>query len=309
MAKQDYIFRYLTVIRKLRSTGSATFAELAEYIREESAEIDRPANITIRTFQRDIQDISRIFHVAISYDFSRKVYFIAEDEQSDFNNRMLESLDTINTLRMAGDIVKFLWFEKRKAQGTHHLHGMIHAIRNRIVLRLTHRKYDGDESTTRDVAPYGLKESRGRWYLVAKDREDKRIKTFGLDRVQDFQLTPGRFDFPEGFDVNRHFRYCFGVINPDDERPEKIILSFDAEQGKYVRSYPLHESQQIITDNEKELRISLKLYVTYDLIQEILSYGDRVEIIAPEKLRDEATRIVRHMMEKLDGHSLKQGQG
>lgn len=303
MAKQDYIFRYLTIIRKLRSAGSATFAELAEYIREESAGIDRPVSITVRTFQRDISDISRLFHVTISYDFSRKVYFIEEDEKSDFNNRMLESIDTINTLRMADDLLKFLWFEKRKAQGTHHLHGMLHAIRNRIVLSLIHRKYDGDESTTRDVAPYGLKESRGRWYLVAKDREDKRIKTFGLDRVLDFQHTPRRFDAPAGFDVNHHFRYCFGVINPEDERPETIILSFDAEQGKYIRSYPLHESQRILTDNDDELRISLKLYVTYDLIQEILSYGDRVEIIAPETLRHEVTRIVRHMLEKLEGIS------
>lgn len=300
MAKQDYIFRYLTIIRKLRISGSATFAELAEYIREESKGIDRPLSFTVRTFQRDLSDISRLFHVTISYDFSRKVYFIEEDEQSDFNNRMIESLDTINTLRLADDMLRFLWFEKRKAQGTQHLHGLLHAIRNRIVLRLSHRKYDGDESTIRDVAPYGLKESRGRWYLVAKDREDKRIKTFGLDRVQGFQHTPRRFDYPAGFDVNHHFRYCFGVINPDDERPETIILSFDAEQGKYIRSFPLHESQRIMTDNDSELRISLKLYITYDLIQEILSYGDRVKIIAPEKLRQEITRMVHHMLEKLN---------
>ncbi|MDB5014275.1 MAG: superfamily protein, partial [Daejeonella sp.] len=48
-----------------------------------------------------------------------------------------------------------------------------------------------------------------------------------------------------------------------------------------------HHSQKTIVDNEDELRISLELQITYDLIMEILSHGSRVQIISPEGLKKE----------------------
>jgi predicted DNA-binding transcriptional regulator YafY len=154
-----------------------------------------------------------------------------------------------------------------------------------------HQKFDSDEPRERPVEPYALKESKGRWYLLAKDRNDRRIKTFGLDRILDFQSTPGRFDYPQNLDVNEMFRYCFGVINPDESPPDQIILSFEPEQGKFIKSYPIHESQTILTDNSRELRISLTLFITHDLVMEILSYGMAVKIISPENLIREVKKI------------------
>jgi predicted DNA-binding transcriptional regulator YafY len=202
---------------------------------------------------------------------------------------MLESIDTINSLKMVSDVTRYMFFEKRKAHCTHHFYGLLHAIKNRVVILLVHQKFDSDEPKERHVEPYALKESKGRWYLLAKDRNDRRIKTFGLDRILDFQPTPGRFDYPQHLDVNEMFRYCFGVINPDDVQPGEIILSFEPEQGKYIKSYPIHESQVILTDNDHELRVGLTLFITHDLIMEILSYGKAVKVISPQRLVDEIT--------------------
>jgi predicted DNA-binding transcriptional regulator YafY len=184
-----------------------------------------------------------------------------------------------------------MFFEKRKAHGTHHFYGLLHAIRNRVVILLVHQRFDSDEPKERQVEPYALKESKGRWYLVAKDRGDRRTKTFGLDRILDFQNTPGRFDYPAHLDVNEMFRYCFGVINPDDAQPEEIILSFEPEQGKYIKSYPIHDSQAILTDTDQEFRIRLTLFVTHDLVMEILSYGMAVTVIGPETLVSQVKKV------------------
>ena len=291
MAKQDYIFRYLTIIKKLRRSGEATFKEINDYLEKESEFLDRPFSVSNRTFIRDLSEIRSLFKVDIRYDFSKGVYYIAEDQQSDLNNRMLESIDTINSLKMVSDVTSYMFFEKRKAYGTHHFYGLLHAIRNRVVINLIHQRFDSDEPKERLVEPYALKESKGRWYLLAKDRNDRRIKTFGLDRILDFQTTPGRFDYPQQLDVNEMFRYCFGVINPDDAQPDEIILSFEPEQGKYIKSYPIHESQAILTDSEQELRIRLTLFITRDLVMEILSYGMAVKVISPERLIGEVMSI------------------
>ncbi|MEI7663850.1 MAG: WYL domain-containing protein [Bacteroidota bacterium] len=293
MAKQDYIFRYLTIIKKIRGSGEATLKEINEYMERESEFLDRPFSISARTFMRDLNEIRMLFKIDIRFDFSKGVYYIAEDQQSDLNNRMLESMETINSLKMASDIGQYMFFEKRKAHGTHHFQGLIHAIRNHAVIRLIHQKFDDDEPRERLAEPYALKESKGRWYLLARDRNDRRIKTFGLDRILDFQATPTRFDYPASLDVNGMFRFCFGVINPDNASPEEIILSFEPEQGKYIKSYPIHESQTILADTAGELRISLTLFITHDLVMEILSYGMAVKVIAPARLVADIGKIYR----------------
>lgn len=285
MAKQDYIFRYLTIIKKLRRSKQASFEEIRGYLHTESEFQDRPFSLSNRTFLRDLKEIRDLFKVDIQYDHLARAYYIAEDEQKDLNNRMLESIDTINSLKMANDVAQYMFFEKRKAAGTHHFHGLLHAIRNRIVLNLVHRKYEYDDPTERFVEPYALKESKGRWYLFAKDLKDKKLKTFGLDRILDFQNTPQRFDYPINLDVNAIFQHCFGVINLEDSKPEYVVLKFDPEQGKYINSYPLHESQTILVDDGNELRVKLHICITHDLIMEILSFGETVEVIKPTSLR------------------------
>jgi len=292
MAKQDYIFRYLTIIKKLRRSKEATFEEIRDHLQKESEFQDRPFAFSNRTFLRDINEIRSLFKIDIQYNFSTKVYYIADDQQSDMSNRMLESLDTINSLRVVSDVSKYMFFEKRQAIGTEHFHGLLHAIKNRIVLKLTYQKYQDDESSVRLLEPYALKESKGRWYLFARDLNDKKLKTFGLDRVLEFENTSKRFDYPVNLDVNEIFRYCFGVINLEDYKPEDLIISLTPDQGKYINSYPLHESQSVIENNDEELRIKLKICITHDLIMELLSLGESVEVIEPEWLRgDLADRL------------------
>jgi predicted DNA-binding transcriptional regulator YafY len=64
-------------------------------------------------------------------------------------------------------------------------------------------------------------------------------------------------------------------------------LSFTPFQGKYIKSLPLHETQQILIDNEKELRISLHIYLMPDFKMEILSMGENVKVLEPKWFAEE----------------------
>ena len=96
-------------------------------------------------------------------------------------------------------------------------------------------------------------------------------------------------------ELNVNFENCYGIITSDDYDPEEIVLSFEPFQGKYIKSYPLHESQKILIDNETELRISLYLYETHDLLMELLSYGANLQVIQPKSLIDKMTGVVKDM--------------
>jgi len=143
------------------------------------------------------------------------------------------------------------------------------------------------------VEPYALKEFKNRWYVVAKDVEDKQIKSFGLDRLSDLDITKRKFQMPHDFNVNDHYKYCFGIISPNDNPLEEVILSFTEEQGKYIKTLPLHHTQEILIDTKKEFRIKLQLYITYDFKMELLSYGDKVKVIAPKSLAEDIKKSLR----------------
>lgn len=281
MSKRDYIIRYLLIVKKLRNSGSATFDEINEYLRREFEIIDSPKNISIRTFQRDLNEIRTIFNIDIKCNNSNQ-YYIAEEENAGFNNRMMEAFDIINSLSAGQQLASHIILEKRCPLGTEHLYGLLHATRNRNIVRFTYQKYYDPEISLRDVEPYALKEFKGRWYLFSKDKGDGIIKTFALDRIKELDIIKKRNAFPQGVDANDFFGNCFGVIS-SDYGPEEIILSFKPLQGKYIKSFPLHESQAVLEDKEYCL-IKLNLCITHDFIMELLSYGDNVKVIKPESL-------------------------
>jgi len=284
MSKHETLLRHQKIISKLRTSKEATFEDISDYLKNQSELHEYDLVISQRTFQRDINEIRSLYNVDIQFDRSRKVHFIAEDENPVLNDRLMEAFDFISTLKMSEDLTRYIYFEKRRSQGTHHFYGLLHAVRNRFIIDLSHQKFEYDEPTKRLVEPYGLKESKGRWYLMAKEVGKDKVKTFGLDRIVDFDITKKHFSPPEKYNANEDFKYCFGVINLSDVKPLEIILSFEPFEGNYVKSYPLHESQSILIDNEEELRIRLYLIKTDDLVKEILSYAENVTVISPESL-------------------------
>lgn len=294
MSKRIFYLRYSLIIKRLQKTP-ATFTEISEFLSREAELQDFSIEITKRTFQRDLDEIRSLFNVDIQYDFSRKVYAISEDSQNATSNRMLEAFDMFNALNITDDLSNYVHFENRKPKGTEHFYGLLHAAKNHLIIRYSYLKYEDDEITQRIAEPYGLKEFKGRWYLIAKDQKDSYIKTFGLDRIEDLEITKKRFDAPRAFNATTIFKNCFGIINPTNSQPEDIVLSFDGFQGKYIKSFPLHESQQVLVDSEEEVRIGLALYVTHDLVMELLSYGATMTVIKPASLRKRIREMTREM--------------
>ena len=290
MSKRGYISRYLLILKKLKAMPYCSYEELQSFIESQVDYLqmqDDTLNIGFskRTLQRDIREIRNVFGVEIEYSRTSKGYFISQSESENMNfQRMMESFDTFNSLNFAQDMTPFIHLEKRRPQGTENLYGLLHAIKNKFQIVFSYHKFWEDEITNRITEPYGLKEFKNRWYVLAKDLNDDKIKSFALDRLTNLEITRKSFKYPKTFDIEENYRYCFGIISPNGEEPQEIILSFDPYQGKYIKSLPLHETQEILIDNDKELKIKLKLCVTFDLVMELLSYGDSMKVIKPKSL-------------------------
>ena len=156
------------------------------------------------------------------------------------------------------------------------------------------------EETVREVEPYLLKEFNGRWYILLKDSTDNNIKTFGTDRIHNIEITKKKYSKQQDFNPKDYYKDCFGIFKSNELKPTEIILSFEPLQGKYIKTYPLHSSQEILIDSEKELQIRLFVYESPDLITELLSFGDKVKVLQPQSLIDTMIDKIKVMTKKYD---------
>ena len=295
MSKRESISRYNLIINKLRK-HPATFKEIADYLSLESEIQSYNFNVSKRTFLRDLEDIRFIYNIDIHFNYSIKVYCIDLDQQPEVNERILEAFDTFNALNITDRLSNYIHFEKRRPQGTENLYGLLHAIKNQFQITFTYQKFWEDELTERVAEPYALKEFKNRWYVLANNLKDNLVKSFALDRLSGLEITKKHFSSPKDFDVNEHYKNCFGIIRPNGHQPKDVILSFDPVQGKYIKSLPLHESQEILVDNQKELLIKLTLFLTQDFFMEILSFGANVKVIQPYSLIKDLKTIYQNVL-------------
>jgi predicted DNA-binding transcriptional regulator YafY len=290
MSKREYFLRYSLIVKRLQK-GQATFNEISEYLDRESDLLDCNLGISKRTFQRDLSEIRDIFSMDIQYDFSQKAYYIVDGTKTEVTNRMLEAFDMFNALNLTDDLSQFIHFEKRKSKGAEHFYGLLHCIKNHFIVAFPYHKYEEDVLVNREVEPLALKEFKGRWYLIAHDPFDGYTKTFGLDRIHELKITRKKFEVNPDINVGDLFKDFFGIVNSSPRGLVEVILSFDSFQGKYIKSFPLHSSQEIIADTEQETRIKLRLHITYDFVMELLSFGNRMRVISPKELKDEIWSI------------------
>ena len=304
MSKRGYISRYMMILKKLKAKPYSSFEEITSYMESQIDYLqmnDDALNIGFskRTLQRDLKEIRNIFGIDIEYSPSLKGYFISQDEIGNMNfERMIEAFDLFNSLNLAQDLKPFIHLESRQPQGTENLYGLLHAIKNKLKIKFTYKKFWGEDSSSRYVEPYVLKEFRSRWYVMAKDTGDAMLKSFALDRLSNLEITKAHYLQANLSQVEENYKYCFGIISPNDEMPQEIVLSFTPLQGKFIKTLPLHSTQQVIKDTEEELQIKLKLFITYDFIMELLSHGENVRVIQPKALIKEVKQALQDALDQ-----------
>lgn len=253
--------------------------------------VEEKTGFSERTIKRDIAIIRNEFHIEVRYENGG--YFI--DEESVDNSIItdtVEAFEIFSSVNLQTGMPDFVLAENRKPTGNEHFHFLVKAILANSEISFIYRKYFPEEESQIFVAPYALKESRNRWYLIGVKRGENELKAFGLDRIsfparEDRKFKP-KFSVEE---VKAHFADSFAMFT--DAEVEKVILKFDKRDGNYIKSFPIHPSQTL-TEDKNSVTVTLQIRITLDFMMELMSRAWSLEVIEPLSLREKLAGIFKN---------------
>lgn len=287
----------LLILTKLRQRERfVPRRELLDYVNSRIEERYGYRGITGRTLERDIADIAELFGISISFNRTRQGYFIREN-YGDYDERICElmmNFDLLNAIDSDQNLSSFVLAEHHRPLYSEWLIPLVKAIHALHPVEFDYVNYRNDCAEKHfSVLPHFLKESNQRWYLLAYDGAT--MKTFGIDRIRGLEIREDvTFERNTDVSVTDLFNDSYGLWNDPSIPVEDIELKYDALDGRFVKSAPIHRSQRILADTPDGLRISLRLRVTNDFVMELLSRSRSLEVVKPQHLRER----IRHVYEE-----------
>ena len=299
-SRTEGLQRLLVIINKLKGKKRYIPArELKRYIAE-AMEMRGYSGKSGRTLERDIDDIQSLFGITIAYAKREQGYYIKEEDENipERYGQLLQNFDLLNALEGDTNLSTYVLAEHHRPLPSECLPMLISAIKHThpVVFRYTLVR-QGDKVEEKKVLPHYLKESNQRWYLLAYEGDV--LKTFGVDRIRDLRICASE-TFKRNMDINvdELFRDCYGIWNQPDIPVEDVELKYDALDGKFLKSVPLHHSQQVLTDNADEFRIKVRLRITNDFVMELLSRSRSLEVVSPLHLRERVRKIYEEALKR-----------
>lgn len=212
---------------------------------------------------------------------------------------LLSTMATENLITQSRNLSDKILLEPAD-KGDVHLNVITEALRVNLILEIDYQSFHVGSPNHRSIliAPLALKMFRRRWYLLSRTLGTNELRLYALDRLTKCLLTDKFFDYPIDFKPEYYFTNYFGVSTDGySPTPLRIVLRAYYELPRYLKSQPLHHTQEIVDVKEKYSDFSYYLIPAFDFVQEILLHCEQLEVISPLSLRQHVTRILKKSME------------
>jgi len=238
-------------------------------------------------FHRWKNTVEMLFDVHIKCNAYNE-YYIEEASDlrgADLRTRLLNLMSMDSLLKDSKELSDQILFEPIPS-GEKFLAPIIEALRDKTAIEMTYQGFTKDYPATFIVEPYCLKMFKQRWYMLAYSPGTDDMRVYGLDRIHAIEPTTQKYKLPKGFNAEAYFKDAYGTADLNYE-PVEVKISVSAEQVPYLRSLPLHTSQEEIETNEEYSIFRYFIIPSTDFKQELYKYGSDVEVLAPEDMRKE----------------------
>jgi predicted DNA-binding transcriptional regulator YafY len=178
-------------------------------------------------------------------------------------------------------------FEKNESlKGLEYLDAIYHAIINKDTLLMKYRSFKARSANSIIFYPYLLKEYRNRWFVFGITKRDKTLRNLALDRIHNLEIAENE-QFLENtfFDPATFFDDLLGVTKSLNSHPETVRFKANAYDVPYIRTKPIHKSQQLIENMPDGSAVfEITVVINQELHREFFGFADGIQILEPKHL-------------------------
>ena len=302
----DYCFR----------NKSYGFEELLNAVNEGIEELYPGENISKRTLREDIKvfrDKNDGFGAPLkegmrTYKYSDTNFSIAQRPLQKYEQYLFEAAQQLlsrfenhpkyNKLSEAlikfqeeeeqeNDAKKILFYDHNEEyKGIRYLKPLYLAIKKKQVLQITYKGFTDKESSVLEFHPHIIKQYNRRWFVFGYNKTVERWQhSIPLDeRLISFETLEDVNYLDTDKDWEKFFRTMVGVTRIN-ENVERVVLRFHNGREDYFKTKPFQPDFEEFFEEEKQDQVWFETIINKELVQQLLSYGQDVEVIEPESLK------------------------
>ena len=149
------------------------------------------------------------------------------------------------------------------------------------------------EDLSRTLSPQRLTHYRDNWYLDAWCHSQNDLRTFALERINELEIQKTHRKAVSHDSLNAHYGQTFGIFGGEVKGIAK--LKFTPHRAQWVAEEIWHKDQQGSWLDDGSYQLEIPYGSDIELIGDILKYGDQVEVIEPQELRDKVKQQIKNL--------------
>jgi predicted DNA-binding transcriptional regulator YafY len=304
----DYCFRQ----------KSYTFEELLKFVNESISESYPGEGISERTLRQDIkifrdkingfgaplpEKIRILRYSNINFSIAQRSLLKDEQYLIEASQQLLTRFDNdpkYNNLSEAlikfqdeedqdEDTSRVLFYDTNEEyKGIKYLKPLYLAIKKNQVLEITFKGFQDKIATTFEFHPHVLKQYNNRWFVFGLNNTYE-INEWSIpldERLIKFDVLEDITYIKTDTDWVTFFRTMVGVVRPKDAEVVKVVLRFYNGRENYFKTKPFQPDFEEFFEEDKQDQVWFESILNKELVQQILSYGEDVEVLEPESLKE-----------------------
>ncbi|HEY4354298.1 MAG TPA: YafY family protein [Acidobacteriaceae bacterium] len=167
------------------------------------------------------------------------------------------------------------------------------AIRTSRRVRFAYQSHH-ETNSQREIEPYAVLHTDGRWYLIGHCLSRNALRTFRLDRITNLEIGTGVFERPPGFDARRYMAEHMPFVQSDYQIDVWIDMPFEEANRSFapwrIATEP-HEGGTRLRCGRDRLEMFAAM---------LLSTGRRIVVHSPVELRTIFRQLAGQALEAAD---------
>jgi proteasome accessory factor B len=262
VSQRENIKRLASLLNRIRN-GYPSKEELLDYMEELGF------GCSPRTLERKLKEIRDELWVEVKFDRQKKGYFIEESEINHSASliKLFQFITTtdilLDNLKESRETLQFIQFDEADhLEGIDLIPELMRALKHNLEISFEHYNFHYQKSYRIALKPLLLKEYDNRWYIIGYNDYVKDYRSYGIDRLLNLHVTEKTFHRSFYQDPKELFTHTVGLSYSVD-KPQIVRIAFDKFQANYLKSLPLHHSQEI--ESEKDGEVIMSYYVVPNL--------------------------------------------